>query len=68
MMYNNLVMGYGDRMSVWCVGDRVLAGSGMPAELRSTGGGDTAVVRWLDPGWQHSRVPWSTVRAMEVEK
>lgn len=47
-------------------GDRVMAGAGMHAEL--VGGGDTAVVRWLQYddgrwwGYQHSRVPWSTIQ------
>jgi hypothetical protein len=49
------------------VGDIVLAGAGIRAELRSIpdDNPDTAVVRWIDEhgyGWQHSRVPWSTVR------
>jgi len=56
-------------LSALRVGDIVLAGAGMRAELRSSFVSDErtpdAVVRWIDAdgnGWQHSRVPWSTVR------
>jgi hypothetical protein len=50
------------------VGDIVTAGAGMRAELRGVYVDDVtspdAIVRWIDKrgkGWQHSRVPWSTV-------
>lgn len=56
------------------VGDHVIAGAGLRAELRSTmaDNPDTAVVRWLrwsdSIGWwgaHHSRVPWSTISAAD---
>lgn len=59
------------RVGGFKVGDHVIAGAGMRAELRSDSGPD-AVVRWLQwdeaVGWwgyHHSRVPWSTIRPVE---
>jgi hypothetical protein len=59
------------------VGDIVLAGAGMYAELLSMPNGEdgTCVVRWLNRGedgswwgYHHSRVPASTIVPLEGER
>lgn len=63
------------QLSALAVGDHVMAGAGMRAELLTTWHAESphAVVRWLLPddvhgGWwgsHHSNVPWHTIKPLK---